>query len=170
MATIEFYIPNPLRTKTIKSIKEYVTDKQSITDIEEGIYDYTQQYCTRNSDPTVYHAVYKDVIRNLIYDCSQNKQTINKIITDVSNKKINGYNLAFLSPEERDTDNWEKIIQRKNNTEEKLNNLPTVPWKPCKHCKCTQYSFYQLQTRSADEPMTKFYICKECKTTYKVNQ
>ena len=87
----------------------------------------------------------------------------------IKKKLYNPYNLAFLRPDELDEDNWMKIILRKNTTEEKLNNLPTIEWKPCRTCKNIWFFHYQLQTRSADEPMTTFYICKECSKHYKVN-
>jgi DNA-directed RNA polymerase subunit M/transcription elongation factor TFIIS len=32
----------------------------------------------------------------------------------------------------------------------------------CERCGARKASFYQLQTRSADEPMTTFYRCLEC--------
>lgn len=37
----------------------------------------------------------------------------------------------------------------------------------CGHCKNTQCSFYQLQTRSADEPMTTFIRCLKCGKRWK---
>jgi len=111
--------------------------------------------------------VYIDRVRDILYNCEQNKQTICEIKDKIVDNDYNEYNLAFLCPEEIDKDNWEKIIKRKNTTEDKINNLPTITWKPCKNCKCTQYFFYQLQTRSADEPMTRYYVCKECDRKYK---
>lgn len=32
----------------------------------------------------------------------------------------------------------------------------------CGKCKSKKTDFYQLQTRSADEPMTTYVTCKEC--------
>ncbi len=114
-------------------------------------------------------AVYTDHVENFIYNCNQNNPTINHINDEIKNKKFNPYNVAFLGPDELDPDNWAKIISRKKTTEEKLNNLPTIEWKKCRNCKNNQYYYYQLQTRSADEPMTTFYVCKQCAKTYKIN-
>ncbi len=166
---VEFYIPEKERKNTVKTLATYFS-KNYTEDIEEGIYEYTEQYCMSNPRyKLLSQAIYNDMKKNILYNCEQNNQTIKKIKKDMKKKKFNPYNLAFLRPEELDEDNWMRIIMRKNTTEEKLNNLPTVTWKPCYRCKCTQYSFYQLQTRSVDEPMTTFYICKQCDKNYSVN-
>lgn len=170
MATvIEFYIPEKERKNTIKSISKYF-DSDHCPRIEEGFYDFTNQYCTSHPHYLpLASAIYTDHVRNFLFNCQQNHATIKKIKKQVSNGKYNGYNLAFLRPDELDEDNWMRIILRRNTTEEKLNNLPTIQWKVCGICKSKEYHYYQLQTRSADEPMTTFYICKTCGKTYKIN-
>lgn len=37
----------------------------------------------------------------------------------------------------------------------------------CRVCKSQKITFYQLQTRSADEPMTTFYTCQDCGKKWK---
>lgn len=37
----------------------------------------------------------------------------------------------------------------------------------CRKCKSKKTTYYQLQTRSADEPMTTFVTCMECGTKWK---
>jgi DNA-directed RNA polymerase subunit M/transcription elongation factor TFIIS len=166
---IEFYIPEKERKSSVKLFFDYF-NKEACPAIEQGCYNFTQQYCNSNNNYLIMaQSIYRDTIQNLIFNCQQNNETIKKIIIKINKNKYNAYNLAFLRPDELDENNWIKIILRKNTTEEKLNNLPTIEWKACHICKCTKYSFCQLQTRSADEPMTTFYICKECNKIYKVN-
>ena len=166
---VEFYIPDKERKIANKSLLEYF-DNKNCAKIEKGIFDYTEQYCKSNGNNLIMaRAIYKDSIENILYNLGQNNSTIKKIKKDIVKKKYNPYNLAFLRPDELDEDNWMKIILRKHTSEDKLKNLPTIEWKSCRVCKNTEYFFYQLQTRSADEPMTTFYICKNCDKTYRVN-
>lgn len=167
---VEFYVADKERKKTIKSLSEHFEDNKHCVKIEQGIYDFTEQYCKSNSNNLVMsRTIYKDKVEDLLYNLNQDHATIKKLKKAIVKKKYNPYNLAFLCPDELDEDNWMKIILRKHTTEDKLKNLPTIEWNKCRVCKHTEYFFYQLQTRSADEPMTTFYICKNCDKTYKVN-
>lgn len=40
-------------------------------------------------------------------------------------------------------------------------NLPSIKY-DCKECKNTEAYFWTLQTRSADEPETRFFKCTKC--------
>ncbi len=87
----------------------------------------------------------------------------------IKKNKFNPYNIAFLRPEELNEDNWMKIILKMETTEDILKNLPTIQWDPCALCGSEEHFYYQLQTRSADEAMTTFYICKGCGNTVSIN-
>lgn len=39
----------------------------------------------------------------------------------------------------------------------------------CRKCKSKKTTYYQLQTRSADEPMTTYVECRECNNHWKFN-
>lgn len=166
---VEFHINDKIRSHHINLLKDHF-DNKFVKIIEEGIYGYTKQYCAKLSYlNAIAVAIYKDVNKNILFNCIENRKTIQEIKLKMRKSTFNPYNLAFLRPEELDEDNWIRIIIRKKTTEEKINNLPTVTWEPCARCNGTQYSYYQLQTRSVDEPVTTFYTCKECCTIYNVN-
>lgn len=166
---LEFYISEKERKNTVKNLSLHFNIKHC-QKIEKGLYCYTQQYCNSNGNMLpMAQSIYKDCAKNILYNCEQNGHTIQNIKKLISKEKFNPYNLPFLRPEELDEDNWNKIILRKNTTEDKLKNLPSIKWKPCRICKNIEHFYYQLQTRSADEPMTTFYICKQCDKTTKIN-
>lgn len=166
---IEFYIPDKVRTKTIKQFTSYF-DKPHCKEIENGIYCYTREYC--GDDKKIMPmalSIYNDCAKNLIFNCQQNGNTIKKLIKKVNKGKFNPHNLAYLKPEELDEDKWAKIIARKNTTEEMLKYEATVEWKPCKKCGNTLYTRDEKQTRSVDEASTIFYTCTDCHRKYAIN-
>ena len=166
---IEFYIPEKERGKSITSLTTHF-DKKICKSIEKGFYDFTEQYCKSSaSTMELAQSIYRDHIQNFVYNCEQNNPTIKKLKKMVKKDKYNPYNFAFLRPHELDEENWKKILLRKKTTEETLNNLPTIEWRPCSVCKSVEHFYEQMQTRSADEPMTTFYYCKKCGKANKVN-
>jgi DNA-directed RNA polymerase subunit M/transcription elongation factor TFIIS len=168
--TIEFYISKKDRNETLELLSAYFDDKDIRNKIDEGFYDYTKQLCESNPH-NLYIAtpIYKDIVKNFIYNCEKGSNTLTKLKKLIKKGNFNPYNFAFLKPEELDEENWIKIILRRQITIDKLTNLPTVTWKECKRCKSSEYQFFQQQTRSADEPMTTFYICMGCGKVYKIN-
>lgn len=166
---VEFYIRESDRKKTRKSLSEHF-DEDVCKKIEKGIYDFSRQYCeSTGSDILTAPAIYQDTCVNLLFNFNSDNPTIRDIKNKIEEGTINPYNLAFYRPDELNKDIWVKIIMRKNTTEDRLTNLPTIEWKQCRSCKNTKHFFYQLQTRSADEPITTFYRCKQCYTVTKIN-
>jgi DNA-directed RNA polymerase subunit M len=54
-----------------------------------------------------------------------------------------------------------QVIEKESN-----DALPLVDAK-CKKCGHTKAYHWELQTRSADEPATRFYKCEKCKYTWR---
>lgn len=166
---IEFYVPEKDRKIANKELLKHFS-KEHGTQVEKGIYDYSKQFCSGGNEYIpMAKSIYNHCVKNILFNLEQNCRTIQYIKKAVAKNKYNPYNIAFLKPEELNEDNWIKIILRKNMTEDKLKNLPSIEWKPCRRCKNTEHFYYQLQTRSADEPMTTFYICKQCDKTTRIN-
>ena len=166
---VEFYIPEKDRKNTIKILNDHFSDHHT-KKIERGFYDFTKQYCHGNNHNIELAAsIYRDKVKDLIFNCRKGNATMKDIKKRIADDTFNAYNLAFLRFDELDENNWMKIILRMKTTDEKLNNLPAIEWEPCRQCKSTEHYFYQLQTRSADEPMTTFYICKSCGKTTSIN-
>lgn len=172
MLTYEFNIPLKTRKEcTDNLLKHFPSNK--VKRIEKGIYDFTEQYCKNNNYfYTIANSIYREKYQNIMFNLDQNSKTIKTIKAKIIKKNVQNadYNLAFLTPIELNEDQWKAILIRKKRSEELLNNLPTVPWRPCYICKMNKYYFYQLQTRSADEATTTFYICSNCDKCYKINK
>lgn len=162
----ESSISKKLRKETLESFCEYLDEKYAI-EVEEGIFDFTKQYCSSN---VIYLSmalgIYREKREDLLFNFSNNNKSIRNIKKRIKKGVIHcAYNMAFYTPEELDEEAWEHELHRRRKNQEVMENIPTVEWKPCRDCKCTKYEYRELQTRSADEPMTIFYICKGCGKT-----
>jgi transcription elongation factor S-II len=74
-----------------------------------------------------------------------------------------------MTHQELNTDMWSELIKTKmlieqNGDMEIEAATDTFKCRKCKSCKCT---YYQMQTRSADEPMTTFVNCIDCGNRWK---
>ena len=78
-------------------------------------------------------------------------------------------NIAQLTQHEMNPEKWEKILQTikliNENTYDKQTSL--VSEFVCGKCKSSNCTHYQMQTRSADEPMTTFVSCLNCGKRWK---
>ena len=94
----------------------------------------------------------------------------NYLIKAINNGTIKSYKIAFMTPQELYPEHWKEIIekQQKQNKvmyEERTDQV-TDMYK-CGKCGERKCTFYQLQIRSADEPMTTFVTCQVCGKKWK---
>ena len=69
-----------------------------------------------------------------------------------------------------DPEKWKTLIENKKIRDENK-YIPKIEASTddftCGKCKSTKCTYYQLQTRSADEPMTTFVTCLDCGNRFK---
>ena len=91
-------------------------------------------------------------------------------LTKIKNKEISVQSFVDMTALNMCPSRWKEIFQQIIENEKKLysKNMAAsiVTW--CSGCKKeSKCDFYQLQTRSADEPMTTFFTCLECDKKWK---
>lgn len=142
--------------------------------IEKSIFNKTikdsrEKFIERRWDNPEFRKVYKT---NFIYIISNIKT--NKNATFVLNKiKYNQWEpdkIIFMKPQELYPDMWEELILKNKKKLEALskdNNAKGTDMFKCGKCKERNCTYFQMQTRSADEPMTTFVTCLNCKNRWK---
>lgn len=75
--------------------------------------------------------------------------------------------LVQMRPWEMAPEVWHNIIARRENTENRKKNMATTDRYFCHSCKNRKCTTWELQTRSADEPMTLFIACLVCGKQWK---
>ena len=156
-----------IRKNTNKLLKEYINDEDKINKIENSIYQYTINFIKLNDNLTNYlESIYNDKF-NDIYENINGTINNDFLLLSINNESIDLNQIAMMKPEELFPENWKKIINRLDLINEKQKNMATTDLFTCKKCKNNRCSVYELQTRSADEPMTTFVTCIVCKNTWK---
>jgi transcription elongation factor S-II len=88
----------------------------------------------------------------------------------VTNKATLPHQLAFMSHQELQPERWAALLAAKETRDASLYE-PQIDANTdnftCGKCKSSKCSYYQLQTRSADEPMTTFVTCINCGNRWK---
>ena len=155
------------RLNIIKLLNKYINDNNKVTKIENSIYRYTINTIKLNDNLSDYFDnIYNDKF-NDIYENINGNINNNYLLSNINNGNIDLDNISIMKPEELFPDKWKKIINRLDLINEKQKNMATTDLFTCKKCKNNRCSVFELQTRSADEPMTTFVTCIVCKNTWK---
>lgn len=164
-------IDKSYRNKTIEHIDNFVLDKKKTKEIEESIYDFSKKYCVSSNLPfdRFLVLVYNDKSEDIIANLDKNKSNIKNdyLLGAINHNKIKLDEIAFLPPEELFPKKWEQIIKKQEYIKEKKKNITTSDIFKCPKCGNRKCTVYQMQTRSADEPMTTFVTCLTCGYVFK---
>jgi len=162
---------NTFRENIIVELNKIFEDSDTCKQIENGIYLFTEKEAKQKdiicSFQNMYFSmIYKDKFRSIWFHMRQYPELIEKIKNNVISPDV----LAFQTHQELVPENWKDIIERKiqrNKHKYELNKQGVSKQFKCKNCKKRETTYYQMQTRSADEPMTTFVTCLSCQHNWK---
>lgn len=164
------------RKQIVNVFNTIIKNKKKSIKIEKGIYDYTVMKAKEKSINInwlneLFTLIYITKIKSIYFNLKENNTVNNKyLIKKIKNNEIDEYNIAFMTHQELFPDNWKELIEKKLKKEKSETtidlSLATDQFK-CYKCFERVCTFYQQQTRSADEPMTTFINCLKCGNTWK---
>lgn len=170
-------ITNPLRLKVIQELtsccKKYKMNAQVI---EHHIYNFTIDKCNKeliycNWDEKLFKFVYFDKFKTIISNLDTRYGVENKQIVELINdRRINSENIVYLDYTKLYPKHWQPFIDEKIKQEEMQKErvmLQATDMFTCYKCKKNKCTYYELQTRSADEPSTTFVTCLNCGNKWK---
>jgi len=162
------------RETFIEKSSEYLglkcTDLRVIN-LEKGVFNTTVKFCKEHflelnwsSKPFVkkYSTIARRLLANMSYTTNA-EQFKKKLLS----QDIISHEAAEYTREELNPDVWgrlkaealAKLTAKKEVTEDGMFK--------CNRCKSMKTVYYQMQTRSADEPMTTYVTCTDCNARWK---
>lgn len=144
--------------------------------LETGIYNYSIQEAEKKSvvkkwENPDFKEIYLFKALSIFSNLNKDSYIKNNTLLDrVLSKDLKAYDLAFMSPDQLFPDRWESVVNEKTEQNkykfEERAEIATDIYR-CSKCGQRKCTFYQLQTRSADEAMTTFVTCLNCKNRWK---
>jgi len=140
------------------------------TNIEKGIFNWTIQHASKNNivkkwSNTFFITLYIDRLRSVYINLKKPD-----VASAVISGNIKSQDIAFMTHQEICPEKWKQLIEDKK-IRDKQKYEPNIEASTdnftCNKCKSKKCTYYQLQTRSADEPMTTFVTCLECGKRWK---
>lgn len=162
--------PDIFRVNIRNKLNEIIEDENKSINLEKGVFNYAIKEANNKKlikkwDNPSFVQVYLDHLRS-IYINLKNPMIVEKIKTD----EILPQTLAFMTHQEMNPTHWKEQLElkAKRDIAKFTNNIKaSTDMFTCKKCKSKKCTYYELQTRSADEPATIFVTCLDCGKNWK---
>ena len=172
MSQLKIANPDMFRANICTKINYYLKNEKNARNLEKGIFNYAlkesaNRKVVKKWDNPYFVQLYVDHLRS-IYANIQN----NSLLELVQQEKIKAHELAFMTHQEMRPDIWKTFIeaqQKKDLAKFESNMEASTDTFTCRKCKSKKCTYYSLQTRSADEPMTIFVTCLDCGQRFKTS-
>jgi DNA-directed RNA polymerase subunit M/transcription elongation factor TFIIS len=156
------------RTKSIFQFMKFVNADVAIK-IEMGILEYT--LIKVSSEKITYEFItniYNDKVRDISANLDMSNKRINNLTLTPSLNEghIDPYFVGFLRPQQIHPAQWKAILDKRSAKELANNDIKVSDIYKCYRCGERKTTSYQMQVRSADEPMTTFVTCLVCYNTF----
>lgn len=141
------------------------------TDLEVGIYNASLEEAEtrkvrRNWENPYFVHLYTILGRRVVTNLSPNSYVKNaNLLERLREGEFKPHDVAFMQFDELFPENWRQLMEKRMKRETKLlegnKDMATDQFR-CNRCNKRQCTYYEMQTRSADEPMTIFVRCVNC--------
>ena len=155
-----------------KDIKKY---ENYFKLVEMEIYNYTIDKCIETNIVPTWNILFRNRYVNRSISIYTNLKPNNyvkndKLIIRLLKEEFTPKELVYMKPQEQMPENWKELIDEKYRKDKVLyetkKEAMTDQFK-CGKCKSRETAYYEMQTRSADEPMTIFITCLNCGNRWK---
>ena len=150
-------------------------DKEYFREMEMEIFNYAiRDAIQRNIVPTwniLLKKIYVNKARSMYINLTPDSYVNNKRLFERMKKmEFTPSELVNMSTQELFPEHWKQLIDekyRKNKVLYETKKEAMTDQFKCRKCKSRETCYYEMQTRSADEPMTIFITCLNCGNRWK---
>ena len=154
-----------VRSGAATLFSELLSSEEQGVQLEKHIFNNTirlvdQRKIPRNWNVKQFRFLYFAKVRSLRYNLAK----YSKLLEDVLNRRTTYRTLVEMTPDELRGESvvHEPILSHT----ELLDSIPDGAFK-CRRCQSRKTTYYEMQTRCADEPMTVFVTCMNCNNRWK---
>jgi hypothetical protein len=164
---------HPLRMKCLQNMSflQEQFEEDGVLSLEKGIFDASLQqakkkYIACNWKLAPFREVYQQIMRFTICNLHPQSPVQNhRLLTRVLDGEFILADIPFMTSYDMFPEKWfalkDKLVQREQKILEGNKSRATDQFK-CRRCNKRECTYYELQTRSSDEPMTIFITCVNC--------
>ncbi len=169
-------INDVFRSKIVLKIDEIVKEMSLSRNIEKSIYNQIideskQKYIQRSWKNQIFKKMYLSKIISIYSNLKVDSYIGNKeFLIKIKGGEIPVNNIGNISNIDIFPEKWKDLINKQVKQDEKLNDYKPEAMTDifkCRKCGSRDCSYYEVQTRSADEPMTQFITCLKCNTRWR---
>ena len=167
-----------LRERFINQVIEKTSlPPEHAKDLEVGVFNWCIDQCDvikmpKNWRHPRFIILYKDKARSVLTNLDPESYVNNeRLIERLKEKEFAPHDIPFMKPQNVFPERWATILDAKMKRDmhvfEEKPKAMTDEFK-CGKCKKRECIYQELQTRSADEPMTLFITCLNCGHKWKI--
>jgi DNA-directed RNA polymerase subunit M/transcription elongation factor TFIIS len=167
-----------LRNNAVSKILKYVSiGEAKAKDLEQGIFNWTIEYCDKKSllpnwNNEIFRKIYDDKFISILTNLDMESELKNVgLLNRMLNNEFKPHDIPYMEPHEIFPERWISIISSKLKKEQSLiesNSEAKTDMFKCGRCKQKKCSYYEMQVRSADESSTIFITCMNCKNKWRI--
>ena len=162
--------PEKFRSNVRLMLSKRLPDLKLCLNLEKGVFNAAIQSAGEASvikrwDSPGFVLLYTNRLRSIVRNLGN--EVLRQKILD---RTLKPHKLAFMEHQAMQPERWQSLIAAKKLKDENR-YAPRLEASTdnftCYKCRSKKCSYYQLQTRSADEPMTTFVTCIDCGNRWK---
>jgi len=164
------------RNMMVSFINKCIGDFKISRKIEKGIYNHVisiskEKNIQRSWENTMFINIYRSKVLS-VYSNLDNKSYIGntQLLASIKSGEIDPEKVGSLSVYDVFPDNWKELLNIKSKRDKikyELKPEAMTNLFKCRKCGSRETSYYEVQTRSADEPMTQFITCLSCSNRWR---